>query len=720
MDFAFMWALTDNYKHPDKSTDCIVTSYNGHTAHLLIVDSASCCVWAFLTKSEDPPLDILRVFMAKFGLSTGVIRTDQGKELAQSASFWEMMLKDLAYAVKPTGADSPSQNGGAEIYNNTLAAKLWTLFYGAGFPAKFWSAALLHAVYLYNRLVHLATYKTPYEGWYGRKSDIAHLKTFGSWVCVKRTGSRGCKLDCHDFTGIFLGDTATDQNITYLDLNSGIVKIFHHAIFNEAWYLQPTRPPAAQLLYDLGLEAETEFMSCQGPLHPTTPGTITPVSVLWPPLQPGTILNAKTWKTLPLSLYAPLPLQVTETPHTVGARAARARSPEDHRSKKDLAAKVVSQYLIGTSNMAMIYVSPDLYGTAFEEKLNLRKFDLQRHATAGLCIFEKDNRILLASMAPSTPGTRIPWWRTCLCGAWLIQINATPVASIYDAKTAFANLFSSNSQHCTLLFSHLEITPDISNQGLPVMSKSDFSQFTHDQLNNRINFIKDGLRTQRQRKYDVVDSDNVLNYTTRVMKLTHGKLLKQDDWIDWQELEYLQLDQYDAQGMFGTPVSAKDDKAIFHLVWTHAIKALAGQNEACCVCDGSTPSGSVQILDKTYANCIDQTSSCLFYAIAAAENLLIFGVNVSNAFAKAPLPKQGFYICPDKAFHKWWTKHKQQPPIPLGHIIPILSAMQGHPESPRLWEKHADAILRELGLTPTVHKPCLYSGVITGQRVIFK
>jgi hypothetical protein len=46
--------------------------------------------------------------------------------------------------------------------------------------------------------------------------------------------------------------------------------------------------------------------------------------------------------------------------------------------------------------------------------------------------------------------------------------------------------------------------------------------------------------------------------------------------------------------------------------------------------------------------------------------------------------------------------------------------MQGHPESPRLWEKHADTILRELGLMPTVHEPCLYSGMINGKRVIFK
>jgi hypothetical protein len=59
------------------------------------------------------------------------------------------------------------------------------------------------------------------------------------------------------------------------------------------------------------------------------------------------------------------------------------------------------------------------------------------------------------------------------------------------------------------------------------------------------------------------------------------------------------------------------------------------------------------------------------------------------------------------------------PPIPPGHVVPILSAMQGHPESPRLWEKHADEILRNIGLTPTIHEPCLYSGNINGQRVLF-
>jgi hypothetical protein len=231
--------------------------------------------------------------------------------------------------------------------------------------------------------------------------------------------------------------------------------------------------------------------------------------------------------------------------------------------------------------------------------------------------------------------------------------------------------------------------------------------------------IKCGPPSQSTQKYDIVVSGEVRQYTTRVMRLTRGRLLQQDNWMDWQMLEYLQLNQYADQKCFGNPMTVDKDNTVFHLVWTYTIKTLDGQKKARCVCNGSTRFGLVKVLDEVYANCVDQTSSRLFYAMSAAENLLIFGSNVCNAFAEAPPPKQGFYIRPDRAFNDWWENYLKQPPIPPGQVIPVLSIMQGHPESLRLWEKHADALLQELGLMPTTHKPCLYSGLIDGKRVIF-
>ncbi len=97
----------------------------------------------------------------------------------------------------------------------------------------------------------------------------------------------------------------------------------------------------------------------------------------------------------------------------------------------------------------------------------------------------------------------------------------------------------------------------------------------------------------------------------------------------------------------------KDD-TVFHLVWMYNIKAVDGQKKAHCVCDGSSRSGLVKVLNKVYANCINQTSSRLFYVVAAAGNLLVFGSDICNAFAEAPPLKQGFYIQPDCAFNEWW------------------------------------------------------------------
>ncbi len=180
MGFGFMRASADNYCRPNKATDRIVTSYDGFCAYLLIIDGASRCTWSFLTESKEPPIAICSAFLRRFDNKVGIIRTDQGGKLARSDQFITTMLKDFDYVVEPTGSDSPSRNGGAEIYNNTLVVKVRTLLYGSGLPAKFWSAALLHSVYLHNRLVHSATNKTRYEGWQGRQPNIAYLKTFGS------------------------------------------------------------------------------------------------------------------------------------------------------------------------------------------------------------------------------------------------------------------------------------------------------------------------------------------------------------------------------------------------------------------------------------------------------------------------------------------------------------------------------------------------------------
>ena len=168
--------------------------------------------------------------------------------------------------------------------------------------------------------------------------------------------------------------------------------------------------------------------------------------------------------------------------------------------------------------------------------------------------------------------------------------------------------------------------------------------------------------------------------------------------------------------MFGPPVKLDSTEHVFDLVWTYVQKILDNRKKARMTCDGLARHGKVRILDHTYANCVDHTGSRIFYAAAAAEDLIIFGSDVSNASGEAPPPKQGFYIRPDRAFHDWWVNHKKRLSIPPGYVISVLKAMQGHPESPRLWEKHIHGILTNgLHFKNTIHEPCLYSGFIEGE-----
>jgi hypothetical protein len=230
-----------------------------------------------------------------------------------------MLLWDFHYTLEPTGVDSPSQIGAVEVYNDKFAIRTRTLLYGSGLPSKFWSATLLHSVYLPNQLVHTNTKVILFEGYFGTEPNLSNLKVFRSWVCVKRSSDRSGKLNCNNFTGIFLGFRAINHNIHYLDLESGVVKRSHHAQFDEAWYLQPSRLPAAQLLYNLGLEVDPE-------VDPDDSTTISPVP--WSPLW---TCNPPSGKFLvPLScVHTPLPLRETSVAHCPMTTAAARTHAND-------------------------------------------------------------------------------------------------------------------------------------------------------------------------------------------------------------------------------------------------------------------------------------------------------------------------------------------------------------------------------------------------------
>jgi hypothetical protein len=206
-------------------------------------------------------------------------------------------------------------------------------------------------------------------------------------------------------------------------LDYGLVKQSHHAQFDEAWFLQDLCPPAAQLLYDLGMEPDGKTYSETAVIEPDSesdfrlPGTIEPIQIPWPPTPPLALLKRKLTTPDECS-YLPLPLRhiatTTNNHRPISARAAFVQAPAGtpRQKRRPRAIDVMTAYDVGTRNMAMIYMSPDPYFEAFEQPIDFRKFDPDKHPTMGMSLYETSGRVLLATMSPSTPAAKIPDWRT--------------------------------------------------------------------------------------------------------------------------------------------------------------------------------------------------------------------------------------------------------------------------------------------------------------------
>ncbi len=173
-----------------------------------------------------------------------------GGELYGSHAFQQAVC-DAGFLIEPTASDASFQNGIAERPNRTFGNMMRSLLHAAGLGPEYWSWALIHAAYLKNRLPHSAIPITPYEAYTGVRPNLKHVQVFGSPIIARQPGKRPAKLDSNSSVGIFLGYTATANNIYYMDHNPKKIKIGTHVVFDEAGY---TIPPANRTVFQERLQ----------------------------------------------------------------------------------------------------------------------------------------------------------------------------------------------------------------------------------------------------------------------------------------------------------------------------------------------------------------------------------------------------------------------------------------------------------------------------------
>ena len=322
------------------------------------------------------------------------------------------------------------------------------------------------------------------------------------------------------------------------------------------------------------------------------------------------------------------------------------------------------------------------------------------HPTRGIQVQKDDKGLLIINCTRGTPSARIPQWRTTLKNSTILSVDNMTIRTFSDLQQAFAN---ADGPEVTMTVIPAEPVSIHDETGIPQMN---FDQFIHVAAKHQ-NVLDDPVKFLVDEETDDISQIEVSKLTTK--SLTRAKLLKQTDWPQWEQSEFLQLNQYERQNMFSKPGPIPSDVCdpnILPMIWVYIIK-VDGRYKARCVANGAPHLKGSLTIANTYAACLEQSGCRMFWCICAIKNLIIYGADAANAFAEAPPPKSRLFLKVDAAYRNWWH-NKSGEHLPPESYVECFHAIQGHPESPRLWQLHIDKILRLLGFSSSQHEPCIY------------
>ena len=642
----------------------VIESRQGYVCYLLIIDNKSRYTWPFPMKSKSVPLALIKTFLETHGnhkCGNRRIRTDGEGSLAESSAC-RTLLNQLGYTLEKTATDSSSQNGIAERPHQTFAAMVRCLLYSSSLPITFWADALVYANYINNRLYHSRLDGIPYTEWTGKRANMRHLRAFGAHVTVRRSGHRPTKADPHFYDGRFLRFGATERNIVYFDTKTKRDKLARHCAVDEFHYSTPTsaRPHGAQALLDTVL-----------PMHT-------------PPAD-------KEKDTLaPCGAYQDMDNNALHTPlDTLPPSATDIRRESAHTHHTATAAQLLGeerqQEILHLDSSTDMYSEPTVIVIPMN---NLPTLGILTHTD------DATSAVYVHGCQEGTKLSRVPRWRSTIKHSVIRSVDDQVVRNKADLIRFINEARCKRATHVTIRF----VKPAITKLGTDDIPQLHFDQLRH------INQMHIALR----------EMDPCDELTDAFLNFTRAQLRRRDDYQEWRDSEWSQHDKYLLQDMFGEPIPRPQEAIVLPFVWTYMLKedpiTSVLKKKARATCNGGKKYGKAVTVAETYATCVEQPACRLYWSITARECLLAMGADAGNAFAEAPPATEVFYMRIDDQFREWWTEHMNRPPIPPGYVLPVNHALQGHPEAPRLWEKHIHQILVDkLHFTPTTHEKCLYS-----------
>lgn len=195
-------------------------------------------------KRKSEGLEHLKNYSARLENEIGhpiiTLRSDNGGEYTSNEL--EVWLKEKGILRETSVDKNPEQNGVSERTNRTILESARSMLHSFSLGVELWAEAIACAVYLLNRVLTTATTEsTPYYEWYGRKSNVSHLRIFGCTAYAHIPADEWSKLDPKGLKCIFVGNaetpklrnSETPKEFRPYDPVSRKVKISRDVIFHE-------------------------------------------------------------------------------------------------------------------------------------------------------------------------------------------------------------------------------------------------------------------------------------------------------------------------------------------------------------------------------------------------------------------------------------------------------------------------------------------------------
>jgi hypothetical protein len=326
-----------------------------------------------------------------------------------------------------------------------------------------------------------------------------------------------------------------------------------------------------------------------------------------------------------------------------------------------------------------------------------------------------------------------------LRGSYIVSVNGNPTFTADDVTSALALAKNAGLQSIPIEFApekkltarglqqalvehDIHITdPDVDDEHIAALSIEDIRSIAT-LRHPSIDFSPESISSELLHyQLNAIQSDAITAEEQAIGSFTRRKLKKLKTWPDWQQGEFQQLDHFHSLNMYGKPVPRpKGAIVLLRPHWQYQIKRDGTRRSRNC-CDGSSPRSAptLHAVSSTYSSCVEQPIQRLFFALAAQMGYNTYGGDAQDAYAHSPPPEHPTFMQIDDAYAEWYA-HRFGIHLDRDHVLPVQHALQGHPESGRLWEEHINRILLgpKLKFTTTTHDRTIYRTVYKGHKIL--